>query len=345
MTIFSRAGYCRKVFFSVLTATSLAFAAQAVQAQDIKPRVIRFAHGLADNSPTGKVALQFAEEIKTASGGKMKVKTYGNTTLGADDHLRDSLIGGTVEMAFISTAPLANIVKGFGVFDLPFLFDNEDVAYAVLDGAEGQKLLDTLPEKGIVGLRYWENGFRNITNSRHEIKTLEDLNGIKLRVMQNQVALNVFNGLGANAIPMPFSELFTALETKTVDGQENPLSIIVTSKFFEVQPFVTISNHVYTPYVLVVSKKWWDKLSQDEKAIIETAVQKYQAIQRQASRDGNAEYIQFLQDNGVKVTQLPVEEKERMLQHIEPILASLKGDIGAETVDGIQAAAAKAAQQ
>lgn len=344
MTIFSRIGYCRKVLFSVLVATSLAFAAQAVQAQDIKPRIIRFAHGLSDNSPTGKVALQFAEEIKATSGGKMKVKTYGNTTLGADDQLRDSLISGTVEMAFISTAPLANIVKGFGVFDLPFLFDNEDVAYAVLDGIEGQNLLDTLPEKGIVGLAYWENGFRDITNSRYEIKKLEDLNGIKLRVMQNQVALSVFNGLGANAIPMPFSELFTALETKTVDGQENPLSIIVTSKFFEVQPFVTISNHVYTPYVLVVSKKWWNKLSQDEKDIIKTAVDKYQGIQRKASRDGNAEYIKFLQDNDVKVTMLSAEEKNRMLQHIEPILANLKPEIGIETVEGVQAAA-KAAQQ
>src|SRR5690606_29653727 len=135
------------------------------------------------------------------SDGKLDVRTYGNGSLGSDEQMQNALIGGSQEMTFVSTAPLAGMIKEFGVFDLPFLFDNEKVADAVLDGPEGRKLLDKLPEKGLIGLLYWENGFRNITNSRHEISKAKDLEGIKLRVMQNQVALSVFNGLGANAIP------------------------------------------------------------------------------------------------------------------------------------------------
>ena len=129
-------------------------------------------------------------------------------------------------------------------------------------------LLKKLEAKGLVGLVYWENGFRNMTNSKRPIARAEDLQGIKLRVMQNQIALGVFNTLGANAVPMPFSELFTALETRTVDGQENPITTIQSSKFYEVQPYLTITRHVYTPWVVLASKKWWDKLSADEQQLI-----------------------------------------------------------------------------
>ena len=145
-----------------------------------------------------------------------------------------------------STAPLAGMVKEFGVFDLPFLFNSEKEADAVLDGPLGQDLLKKLEAKGLVGLVYWENGFRNMTNSKRPIARAEDLQGIKLRVMQNQIALGVFNTLGANAVPMPFSELFTALETRTVDGQENPITTIQSSKFYEVQPYLTITRHAST---------------------------------------------------------------------------------------------------
>ncbi len=224
----------------------------------------------------------------------MKVKTYGNGALGSDEQMQSALVGGSQEMTFVSTAPLAGMVKGFGVFDLPFLFDDEKVAYAVLDGKPGQALLDALPAKGLIGLLYWENGFRDLTNSRHPITKASDIEGIKLRVMQNQVALNVFKALGANAIPMPFTELFTALETKTVDGQENPLSTIQTSKFYEVQPYLTLSHHVYTPFVLLASKKWWDGLTADEKQVIQEAAKTSQAYQRKISQEGNVKAMAFI---------------------------------------------------
>ncbi|WP_439650419.1 TRAP transporter substrate-binding protein [Pollutimonas nitritireducens] len=321
---------------------ALGLSAQSVMAQDIKNRIIRFGYGLADDSPTGKATRHFAEQVGRLSGGKMNVKTYGNGSLGSDEQMQNALIGGSQEMTFVSTAPLAGMVKEFGVFDLPFLFDNEKVADYVLDGPEGTKLLDKLTDKGLIGLLYWENGFRNITNSRLAINTAQDLNGIKLRVMQNQVALSVFKGLGANAIPMPFTELFTALETKTVDGQENPLSTIQTSKFYEVQPYLTISNHVYTPFVLLASKKWWDGLSADEQGVLRQAAKESQAFQRKISREAAIAALTYLKEKGVKVSEFSSEEKEKIRKDLTPILADLKVKIGAPTVDAIMAEAKKA---
>lgn len=310
-----------------------------VMAKDINSHIIRFGYGLADSSPSGHAVRFFAKEVGKLSDGKMKVKTYGNGSLGSDEQMQNALIGGSQEITFVSTAPLAGMVKGYGVFDLPFLFDNEKVADAVLDGPEGQKLLDTLPEKGLIGLLYWENGFRNITNSRHAISRMEDIKGIKLRVMQNEVALAVFNGLGANAIPMPFTELFTALETKTVDGQENPLSTIKTSKFYEVQPYLTISNHVYTPFVLLASKRWWDSLTADERDVISQAAKTAQAYQRKISREADSEALQFIKDHGVEVSRFSPEEKEKIRTTLDPIVAKLRMEIGPDTVDGIMKAA------
>lgn len=322
---------------------TMGLSSHTVMAKDINPHIIRFGYGLADSSPSGHAVRFFADEVGKLSDGKMKVKTYGNGSLGSDEQMQNALIGGSQEITFVSTAPLAGMVKGFGVFDLPFLFDNEKVADAVLDGPAGQKLLDALPAKGLIGLLYWENGFRNITNSRHPISKMEDIKGIKLRVMQNEVALAVFNGLGANAIPMPFTELFTALETKTVDGQENPLSTIKTSKFYEVQPNLTISNHVYTPFVLLASKRWWDGLTADEQGVIKQAAKTSQAYQRKISREADSESLKFIEDHGVKVARLSTEEKEKIRTTLEPIVAKLRTQIGPETVDGVMQAA-KAAQ-
>jgi tripartite ATP-independent transporter DctP family solute receptor len=212
------------------------------------------------------------------------MKTFGSANLGSDEQMQSALVGGVQEMMVGSTAPLAGMVKEFGVFDLPFLFNSEKEADAVLDGPLGQDMLKKLEAKGIIGLVYWENGFRNMTNSKRPIARAEDLQGIKLRVMQNQIALGVFNTLGANAVPMPFSELFTALETRTVDGQENPITTIQSSKFYEVQPYLTITRHVYTPWVVLASKKWWDTLSPEEQKLIRQAAASSRDFERQDSR-------------------------------------------------------------
>jgi tripartite ATP-independent transporter DctP family solute receptor len=212
---------------AVTAAVATPFAALA---QDIKPRLIRFGYGLNEQSNQGRAVKLFAEQVEKASGGKMKVRAIGAAALGPDTQMQQALIGGAQEMMVGSTATLVGITKEMALWDTPFLFNNAKEADVMLDGPIGQKVMDKLQEKGLVGLVYWENGFRNLTNSKRAVTKVEDLDGIKLRVMQNNVFLESFKTLGANAVPLPFSELFSALETKTVDGQENPYNTILSEQ-------------------------------------------------------------------------------------------------------------------
>ncbi len=199
----------------------------ATQAQDAKPRLIRLGYGLNEQSNQGRAVRFFAEQVEKASGGKMKVRAIGAAALGPDTQMQSALVGGAQEMMVGSTATLVGISREMALWDAPFLINNVQEADALLDGPIGQKLLARLQDKGLVGLAYWENGFRNLTNSKRPISKMEDLSGIKLRVMQNNVYLDSFKALGSNAVPLAFSELYTALDTGAVDGQENPFNTIL----------------------------------------------------------------------------------------------------------------------
>lgn len=312
-----------------LGSTSIAFA------QDFKKQTIRLSHAVVEDNPLGMAAQKFQSLLAEQTQDKMKVRIFPRGTLGPDEQLVNSLISGSLELAVVSAGFVSNHVHEFGVFDLPFLFESHDVADKVLDGAEGQKLLSLLPAKGLVGLNYWENGFRHITNSKKEISKVSDLEGLKLRVMQNQVALNVFKGLGANALPLAFTELFSALETKTVDGQENPLVLIRSSKFYEVQPYLTLSRHVYTPYVFLASKKWWDKLTDDEKSVVQKAASEAQKFQRERSRIAEKEALDFFKSQNILVSEFSAEERSLIQEKVKPIIEALKPKIGQRTVDAI----------
>ncbi|WP_454694070.1 TRAP transporter substrate-binding protein [Achromobacter aegrifaciens] len=313
------------------TALSCAIAGVA-SAADVKPRLIRFGYGLNEESVQGRAARHLAQELEKISGGKLKMKTFGSANLGSDEQMQSALVGGVQEMMVGSTAPLAGMVKEFGVFDLPFLFNSEKEADAVLDGPVGQDMLKKLEAKGIIGLVYWENGFRNMTNSKRPIARAEDLQGIKLRVMQNQIALGVFNTLGANAVPMPFSELFTALETRTVDGQENPITTIQSSKFYEVQPYLTITRHVYTPWVVLASKKWWDTLSPEEQKLIRQAAASSRDFERLDSRADSQKAMTTLEQAGMKINTVSPEEVARMRQKVQPVVDKYTQELGPELV-------------
>ncbi|WP_296236024.1 TRAP transporter substrate-binding protein, partial [uncultured Pseudomonas sp.] len=253
----------KRPLLAILTAAMLCspLASFTAHADEVRSRMIRFGYGLNENSNQGRAAKLFAEEVAKASDGKLKVRTFGAASLGSDDQMQSALIGGAQEMMVGSTATLVGITKEMAVWDTPFLFSSAEQADAVLDGPVGRQVMDKLEEKGLVGLVYWENGFRNLTNNSRPINKLEDFSGVKLRVMPNPVFLETFKLMGANAVPLPFSELFTALETKAVDGQENPFNTILSSKFYEVQKYLTVTNHVYSPWIVTVSKRWWDGLS------------------------------------------------------------------------------------
>jgi TRAP-type transport system periplasmic protein len=320
-----------KTLFATLIAASTAamlFAPIAATAQDVKPRLIRFGYGLNEQSNQGRAVKVFADELEKSSGGKMKLRAVGAAALGSDVQMQQALIGGAQEMMVGSTATLVGIVNEMALWDTPFLFANSKEADAILDGPIGQKVMDKLQEKGLVGLVYWENGFRNLTNNKRPVTKLEDLDGIKLRVMQNNVYLDSFKTLGANAVPMAFSELFTALETKAVDGQENPYNTILSSKFFEVQKFLTVTNHVYSPWIVLVSKKYWDQLSKDEQKIIMEAAKKSRDFERNDTRTEAAKALADLKGKGMQVNELSVAEITRMRDKLAKVNESIAGNVG-----------------
>ncbi len=313
----------------VAIATTLTFAGSlTLGAQDIKPRLIRFGYGLNEQSNQGRAVKLFAEHVEKASGGKMKVRDIGAAALGPDTQMQQALIGGAQEMMVGSTATLVGITKEMALWDTPFLIGNPKEADALLDGPIGKKIMDKLQEKGLVGLVYWENGFRNLTNSKRPVAKLEDLEGIKLRVMQNNVFLDSFKTLGANAVPMPFSELFSALETKTVDGQENPYNTILSSKFYEVQKYLSITNHVYSPWIVTVSKKWWDGLSKDEQKILHDAAVASRDYERKDTREEAAKALAELKGKGMQINELSPAEVARMRSKLAAINASIAANIG-----------------
>jgi tripartite ATP-independent transporter DctP family solute receptor len=199
-----------------------------------------------------------------------------------------------------------------------------------------------LQDKGMVGLTYWENGFRNLTNSKRPVTKLEDLDGVKLRVMQNNVFLDSFKTLGANAVPLPFSELFTALETKTVDGQENPYNTILSSKFYEVQKYLTVTNHVYSPWIVTVSKKWWDGLSKDEQKVLLDAAKKSRDFEREDTRAEAARALTDLKAKGMQINELAPAEAARMRSQLTRVNASIATNVGMDLWKEAQAAVAKA---
>ncbi len=312
------------------------------QAQDIKPRLIRFGYGLNEVSNQGRAAKVFADEVEKASGGKMKVRAIGAAALGSDVQMQQALIGGAQEMMVGSTATLVGITKEMAIWDTPFLFNNTKEADTVLDGPVGQKVMDKLQEKGLVGLAYWENGFRNLTNNKRAVARLEDMEGIKLRVMQNTVFIDSFKTLGANAVPLPFSELFTALETKTVDGQENPYNTILSSKFYEVQKYLTVTNHVYSPWIVLVSKRWWDGLSKDEQKVLTDAARKSRDFERQDTRAEAAKALADLKAKGMQINELSPAEASRMREKLGAINASIAANVGEALWKETQAAVAQA---
>nr|WP_297532330.1 TRAP transporter substrate-binding protein [uncultured Roseateles sp.] len=333
----------RRKILTAATALSAAMLAAALPAQaaDIKPRLIRFGYGLAENSNQGRAVKVFADEVAKLSGGKMKIRAIGGAALGPDTQMQQALIGGAQEMMVGSTATLVGIAKEMALWDTPFLVNNVREADALLDGPVGDKVKAKLTDKGLVGLVYWENGFRNLTNSKHAVNKLEDLNGIKLRVMQNSVFLDSFKQLGANAVPLPYSELFTALETNAVDGQENPYNTILSAKFYEVQKYLTVTNHVYSPWIVTVSRKFWDGLSRDEQAVLQQAAVKSRDFERKDTRDEAAKALAELKTKGMAVNELSPAETARMRDKLTRVNAGVATQVGMDLWNDTQAQLAK----
>lgn len=330
--------YIRRTLLATAAAVvTAAFAPALALAQDIKPRLIRFGYGLNEQSNQGRAVKVFQKEVERLSGGKMKVRAFGAASLGPDVQMQQALIGGAQEMMVGSTATLVGIAKEMALWDTPFLFNNVQEADAVLDGPVGEKVKSRLADKGMVGLVYWENGFRNLTNSKRSVTKLEDLDGVKLRVMQNAVFLDSFKALGANVVPLPFPELFPALETGAVDGQENPYNTILSSKFYEVQKYLSVTNHVYSPWIVTVSKRFWDGLSKDEQKVLMDAARTSRDFERKDTRDEAARALAELKSKGMVVNELTPAETTRMRDRLTKVNATVAGTVGMDLWNETQA--------
>ena len=310
----------KTLFRGALLGTALLVAAVAASAQDVQERVIKFGHLNNTDHPVSMGVKRFAELLAAKSGGKLKVQEFPSNQLGNEQQQQSALQGGVQEMSAPATTSLAGIVKEFGLVDFPFSVATFAQADALLDGPLGQALIAKLPEKGLVALGYWDLGFRNVTNSKRAITKPEDLDGLKIRVIPNPVFLDTFKAFKANPVPMPFAELYGALDAKAVDGQENPYAVILSNKFFEVQKFVSATNHVYAANIVLVSKKFWDTLTPQEQTWMRQAADESRGYQRQVSRAAAQKAVADLQAKGMQYNELAPAEQARMRQIAKPVI-------------------------
>lgn len=331
MTRFTRRAVMAVVALATLAATGLASAQE---------RTFKFALQNPKGHPLEVGASKFAELVAAKSGGRMKVNVFPGGTLGGDAANVSALQGGTIEFVMLNSGILASQVKDFEVFDFPFMFANGKEADAVVDGPFGQKLHARLLEKGIVGLAFTELGFRNVTNSKRAIQTVEDLAGLKLRVIPNAINVDWVKAVGANPTPMAFPEVYAGLEQKAIDGQENPLSVILANKFYEVQKNLAITNHQYNPQSLIFSKKIWDTLSSAEKMVLQDAATEAAQYERKVNRDAAATQLGELKKNGMQVTELSAAEQAKLRDKFKPVIEKHGAAIAA-TVAELQAELAK----
>lgn len=292
--------------------------------------------GLNDKSAQFQSMKIFKEQVEKNSNGQIEVQLYHSSQLGDDREMMEALQLGTQEMTCPSSAPIAAFVGGFKVFDLPFIFPSNEAADYVLDGEVGQDLLNQLEAKGIIGLSYWENGYRQLTNSAKEVRSPADLKGLKVRTMENPIHLAAWKALGANPTPMAFGELFSAMQQKVVDGQENPWGTIYLQKFFEVQSFTTDTGHAYSPFVMMISKKYWDKLPADLQKVVKDAAWETRIENRKLNRKWNAEYLEKLKEK-MTVTELTPEQRAEFQKSVQPVYAQFEEEIGAELIAKVQA--------
>ena len=327
----------KRLTLKTLVAVAALAAFGVAHAADIKERTIKFATQNPKGHPLVMGMEKFAEIVTAKSGGKIKVNMFPGGVLGGDAPNVSALQGGTLEMVSMNSGILASQVKEFAIYDFPFQFSSSKEADFVVDGPFGKMMHAKLQDKGMIGLTYWELGFRQMTNSKRPINKVDDLAGLKIRVIPNPINLDWVKALDANPTPMAFPEVYAALESKALDGQENPFSVIQANKFSEVQKHLTITNHQYNPQSVLISKKFWDTLSADEKKIIADAAVEAGKFQRQTARDAAGSSLEALKKAGMQVTELSAPEMSKLRDKMRPVIAKYSVSVGQETVKAMQA--------
>lgn len=313
---------------ALMAATSFAFLSGAAFAE-VKGKI---GHAMPESHPQAMAMNKFSELAAKYTNNNVKIQVFHTGVLGSDEKQLQAVQAGTQELYIGTLAPLSSKVKEVQIWDLPFMFANEKEVYAVLDGASSKQIFSRIESSGLVGLTWTGMGFRNLSNSKRAVTKLEDVTGLKVRVMANPVALETWKAIGANAVPMAFSEVFPALETKALDGQENPLVHMYANKMQEVQKHISLTNHVYTPVALVASKKFWDTLSTADKAGVQKAAIEAGQLQRKYLEEGDKDVVGKFQTAGVTVSSVPAAELARIQDKVKPVVAKFAPIIGEEFV-------------
>lgn len=297
-----------------------------------EPRVLRAGMGLNIDTAQGKAFLRFGEIVQERTQGRIKVEVYPSGKLGSDVEMINKLRAGELDISAPDSSTLSKYVSDLSAINYPFTFLNEAEADAILDGEWGQRLLARLPAHGLIATSYWENGFRHLTNSKQPISDFRNVSGVKVRVMQNPMLLDSFKSMGFEAFPMPFPAVYQALAKKEVDAQENPLATILSSKFYEVQNYLTLSRHVYSAYVFLISKKVWDSLPEADRKVLADASVEMRLFQRTLNRQMNAFALDQLKAKGMQVSSIDVKEAESIRRRLRDVLDRYNRDIGEASV-------------
>ncbi|MGD8202102.1 TRAP transporter substrate-binding protein [Ornithinimicrobium sp. W1679] len=297
---------------------------------------IKFGIGLAEDSPQALSVDYFGEILDQRSDGRIEVNLFANSQVGDDLQMMNNLQSGTLEMTYPSTSPATSIVPELQLFDLPFLFPTPEDADAVLDGEVGQEMLDGFDGSGIHGLAWAENGYRQLTNSQRAVSSPEDVSGLGVRVMENPIQVSIWETLGANPTSMAFGEVFSALEQGVVDGQENPWSTILTSRFDEVQDYGSETRHVYTPFLILIGEEFYDGLSEEDQTLIQEAAVQAAEYQRTISREYDTYAKEELANRGMEITELSDEELAAFQEAVQPVYEQWQDEIGAELIERVQ---------
>ena len=305
--------------------------ALAAQAQT----VLKIGYATSKESHYGVGSTVFCDEVEKGTQGRYKCQHFPNSALGGEREQIEAVQLGTQDVTNTSTGPLGNFVSEVKIVDIPFLFRNYDHARKVMDGPIGQDILKKMAAKGLIGLAWTENGFRHMTNSKHAIVKAEDASGLKMRTMENKVHMDGYKTFGILPTPMPFPELFTALQQGTVDGQENPIPVILSSKFSQVQKHLSLTGHVYSPAVLILSPAVWNKLSDADKQVFTEAAKKGGAAQRKKVNDDENNGIAQLKREGMQVVEKVDGDSFR--KAIGPAYQGYAKEFGADRIAAIQA--------
>jgi tripartite ATP-independent transporter DctP family solute receptor len=289
---------------------------------------------VAQNSHQGVGIDTFAREVEKRTGGRYKIQTFYSGALGAERESIEAVQLGTQELTLTSTGPVPNFVPETRILDIPFLFRDKAHARAVLDGPIGQEMLGKFDSKGFKALAWAENGVRHMTNSKRPVNSPDDLKGLKMRTMENPVHVTAYKGLGIVTTPMAFTEVFTALQQGTVDGQENPLSVIMAAKFEQVQKHLSLTGHVYSPAIFLMNKGMFDKLSAaDKQHFLDAAKEAVKANRARVDED-DARGVTELRSKGMQV--IENVDKSKFVATLGPVNAEFERQFGKANIDRIR---------